>query len=202
MLESLDKVDWSKLHHAYGEASDVPVLIRRLLSHDEDEREIAFRDLHTNIWHQGTIWEASSFAVPFLQELLKSSETPDKLSVAHLLANLATGTHAYYGVLEKIEEQQTWRRILAEEGKILEEEVAREHVYEEATRKAISQEFSLLYPYLFCEEPAIRWRIAKMLGEYPEFAYETLPLLNKALSSENDNETKKAILNAITQLKK
>jgi hypothetical protein len=65
MLEGLNEINWSQLHHAYGEASDVPVLIRKLLSKDENERNEALDHLFGNIWHQGTIWEASSYAVPF-----------------------------------------------------------------------------------------------------------------------------------------
>jgi hypothetical protein len=65
MLESLDKIDWSKLNHAYGEASDIPALIRSLLSNDKKVRDGAMYELCGNILHQGTVYEASSYAVPF-----------------------------------------------------------------------------------------------------------------------------------------
>src|SRR6266498_4123599 len=91
MLEDLDTIDWSKLKHAYGEASDVPELIRHLLSEDRDARKKSIYELFGNIWHQGTVYEASSYAVPFLQELLRSPETPDKMLIADLLAELADG---------------------------------------------------------------------------------------------------------------
>lgn len=200
MLEDLNKINWLQLHHAYGEASDVPILIRSLLSQDKDEREKTLRELFGNIWHQGTIWEASSYAVPFLYELLKLPETPDKLSVAFLLANLATGTHSYYGVLENNKQEETWRRILAKEAKNLEDEVAKTIKHEEATRSAIRKEFNLLYPYLFCEEPVIRDSVAKAFGQYPEFKIETLPLLKNALASENDEYSKETMENSIKVL--
>ena len=41
MLEGLDEINWSQLHHAYGEANNVPQLIRKLLSKNERERNEA-----------------------------------------------------------------------------------------------------------------------------------------------------------------
>lgn len=70
MLEDLDGVDWASLEHAYGEAADVPDLLRALLSTDSEVREEAVYELFGNIWHQGTVYPASAAAVPFLYELL------------------------------------------------------------------------------------------------------------------------------------
>src|SRR5689334_942328 len=117
MLEGLDKINWSQLHHAYGKASDVPILIRKLLSQDQNERDEVLEDLFSNIWHQGTIWEASSYVIPFLWELIKSPETPDKLQIVFLLTSLAIGKHAYYGKLEDERTRQKWTGILAKSGK-------------------------------------------------------------------------------------
>ena len=50
------------LHHAYGPAEDVPNQLRALISHDEKQRDEALYALHGNIWHQGTIYEATSHA--------------------------------------------------------------------------------------------------------------------------------------------
>src|SRR5690349_20497174 len=71
MLEDLDRVDWSKLRHAYGEASAVPALIRALASPVSEYWEQALDDLRGCILHQGTVYEATLFAVPFLIELLE-----------------------------------------------------------------------------------------------------------------------------------
>ena len=62
MLEGLDKIDWSKLTHAYGAASDVPDLLRRLASGDGEERKAAIFAFHANIWHQGTVYEATEWS--------------------------------------------------------------------------------------------------------------------------------------------
>ena len=197
MLEGLDKINWSQLHHAYGEAGDVPQLIQKLLSKNDQERHEAISDLFQIIWHQGTVYEASSYAVPFLYELLKSPETPDKLPIAFLIANLATGRHGFYKRLEDDKEKERFQRICEEDGKILEEEVKNQQSFEDNVRNAIRKEFNLIYPYLFCQEPSVIDDIAEMFGEYPEFKKETLPLLKKALNFDSDDFARKTIENSI-----
>src|SRR5258705_12359972 len=93
MLEGLDEINWSLLEHAYGDASDVPILIRQLLSKDNAIVDKAVYELFGNIWHQGTVYEVSATAVPFLQEVFKSPEINDKTrkSLACLLASMADG---------------------------------------------------------------------------------------------------------------
>jgi hypothetical protein len=173
MLEELDKINWSKLHHAYGEASDVPVLIRQLLSKDNDVADEAIYELFGNIWHQGTVYEASAYAIPFLQELLKSSEIIEKTktSIACLLASMADG----YDV--------------------------KDGSYAVPTREAVAKEIRLLFPYLFNESTTVRESVASALSRYPKYSDETLPMLDKAFASERDDEVKEKITQAIELLK-
>ena len=63
--DELDRIPWAELTHAYGPASDVPALLRTVLRGGEDANE-AWNDLHGNIWHQGTVYEATASAIPFL----------------------------------------------------------------------------------------------------------------------------------------
>ena len=201
MLEGLDEINWSQLHHAYGEASDVPILIHQLLSSDKVVVDKAIYELFGNIWHQGTIYEASSYAVPFLYKLLKLSETPNKLMVAFLLASLATGKCHLHDELNEKDAMQ-WQKVYEKHGTTLEAEIVEQRKHEQNVRRAIEKDFSLLYPYLFCEESEIRNETAKAFGEYPQFKSETLPLLEKALASENDEYTKESIENSIKILSK
>ena len=97
MLEGIDKIEWSNLTHAYGAASDVPNLLRQLASSSGDDREHAMHELYGNIWHQGTIYEASVQAVPFLIQLLGSAVVEGKVEIFILLAHLARGT-SYHDV--------------------------------------------------------------------------------------------------------
>nr|GID90501.1 hypothetical protein Ade03nite_94250 [Actinoplanes derwentensis] len=91
MLEKLSQVPWARLGHAYGSASDVPDQIRALRSGDAAVREAARRALNGNIFHQGTRYEASAFAVPFLLELLADPVTPERADLLALLTSLAIG---------------------------------------------------------------------------------------------------------------
>ena len=92
MLEGLDAVLWSDLTHAYGTAGDVPELIRAVTSADESTRRKAWHSLYGNLWHQGTIYEATAHAVPFFIELAGSTSVTEREWVLGYLVNLAGGT--------------------------------------------------------------------------------------------------------------
>jgi hypothetical protein len=91
MLDDLDRIDWSQLSHAYGAATDVPELIHRLMDGSSEVRETALADLFSTIWHQGTVYDATSYAVPFLIELVTDTTLPDRSHVLYLLHAIAEG---------------------------------------------------------------------------------------------------------------
>jgi hypothetical protein len=91
LLSAIDKVPWSKLDHAYGPATDVPDLIHALLSPNSQVRSDAWLKLHGNIWHQGTIYEATAHTVPIFLELLRQPATPAKHEILVFLALLFAG---------------------------------------------------------------------------------------------------------------
>ena len=87
-LRGIDEIDWGRLHHAYGPATDVPDLLRAL--HDpqqasadilqtaelrqESVRESVIWTLWGNVYHQGSVWQASATTIPFLFNLLRCAE--------------------------------------------------------------------------------------------------------------------------------
>jgi hypothetical protein len=91
VLEGLDAVDWGRLTHAYGAATDVPAQIRALRSSVASERERALGELYGNIFHQGTRYDATAYAVPFLLEVLASPDCADRTGLLDLLAGIAVG---------------------------------------------------------------------------------------------------------------
>lgn len=104
MLEKLNEIDWSCLKHAYGSAERVPHEIMGLLSSDSDDREAALSDLWCGIYHQGTRYEATVPAIPFLFELLTMPELKVRHNVIELLACIAVGfpnDYLPYGLSEK-----------------------------------------------------------------------------------------------------
>lgn len=57
-LEGLKNTDWSRLHHAYGRATDTPEHLRALLGEDPNLRK-AMSHLWSAVIHQGTPWTAT-----------------------------------------------------------------------------------------------------------------------------------------------
>jgi|AGTN01.1.fsa_nt_gi hypothetical protein len=95
MLEGLDDINWKELQHAYGSASDVPELLRRLCVKSDDAKEGAQYQLFGNIWHQHTVYEATPYAVPFLIEIASLKSTPDRENVLCLIAAIADAHDSY-----------------------------------------------------------------------------------------------------------
>jgi len=91
VLEELDRVDWARLGHAYGPAVDVPDQIRALRSPEADVRRKARGKLYGNIFHQGTRYEATAYAVPFLLEILAAADSADRSDLIGLLTAVAVG---------------------------------------------------------------------------------------------------------------
>lgn len=67
-------------------------LIRSLVSSDPEARKQAHYDAFGNIWHQGTIYEATVEAVPFLVRIAVTAGVPGRGRVVELLAAIAAGT--------------------------------------------------------------------------------------------------------------
>jgi hypothetical protein len=101
MLVGLNDVPWAKIKHDYGPAVDVPDLIRALVSSDVEVRGTAWYDLHGNLWHQGTIYEATAYAVPFFLQLLKSEVVPNRHEILIYLARLFLG-RSYWDVHKQL----------------------------------------------------------------------------------------------------
>lgn len=200
MLEGLDRVDWKTLRHAYGSAADVPGLIRALLSEDPVERNAALHELFGNIYHQGTVYEASAYAVPCLMELLASPSTPDREAVACLLASIASGT-GYFEVHASDESSaDKWRQILGKDGRSLEGELERERVVKEAVRLEAVKALPMLVPFLSSDDAEVRMSIASAFAAYPDQRERYLPLLEAALADETDEELKEEIAKAVKRL--
>ncbi|MFE1960586.1 hypothetical protein [Streptomyces sp. NPDC059479] len=69
VFTDLDAQPWAELEHAYGSAEDVPALLRGLASEDEEEVSSALGELYGSIFHQGSVYEATARAVPYLAGL-------------------------------------------------------------------------------------------------------------------------------------
>ncbi|MFV5994001.1 hypothetical protein ACNPQM_16470 [Streptomyces sp. NPDC056231] len=85
----VDAQPWAELHHAYGSAADVPDCLRMLAGDDEDAASEALSELYGSILHQGSVYEATAHAVPYLARLAEAGHRTEDLLV--LLGGIAEG---------------------------------------------------------------------------------------------------------------
>lgn len=193
-LKGLEEGDWSAVTHAHGEATDVPALIRALVSPDSVDRRHACQDLFETIWHQGTVYDATVEAIPFLYNLLEEDGVHDKASVALLLAVIADGQPALSGCIEDPGQKELWDRILKEQGHSLEVELAHERDFHEELMRRIADRLHLLFSYLRHPEPDLRRSVVAAIGRFRDAAERASPLLEELLHSETDEHVREAFV--------
>lgn len=108
LLAGLDSVPWASLSHAYGEATDVPDLLRALVdpdgapapiraaADDKPIREHVIWTLYGNVFHQGTVWQVTPHVIPFLVEILADGPREAELQ-SFVLEYLRHLSHGYPG---------------------------------------------------------------------------------------------------------
>jgi hypothetical protein len=141
-LDGLDQVDWARFDHAYGPATDVPELLRELAG--DGEASHAFDRLFTSLNHQGSVYSATSAAIPFVIQILEDGR---RSGLVHFLGSVAEAEDASIG-LELGKGVSALSRLMASEDPQERESAARAlgavtgHKGEaiEALRQAIEQE--------------------------------------------------------------
>jgi hypothetical protein len=177
MLHGLDQVEWGRLRHAYGPAEDIPRLIRALASRLPDERRAAWRELYGNLWHQGTVYEATPHAVPFLIELAASDETHDRFEILSYLGTLADGSSyidRHKGVVKLSQVE-------------LAEQLETERKWVAQTRKAVKCGEALYLAALRADEHKICCAAGYVLSRFPEAGERYwIPLRMRYEEADND----------------
>lgn len=187
MADSLDEIDWSQIKHAYGSAEDLPGTLRKLRSEDPEERGEAYDELYGRIHHQGTRYEASAAAIPYLGELASDPTTPERYRVLRLFVALALGSeegHAVTGfdagvfrdaVSQALEEaDEGWREEWAEYGV--------GPAVDLACYDAGLAQVPRLRTLTHDSEPLTRELAAHALAWFPSEAQESLALFERHLS--------------------
>lgn len=111
-LAGLDEIDWANLQHAYGSAEDVPDMLKALRVHDDRALDQIDFTLSSDIFHQGSRYQATSYAVPFLYALLDTKDTHRREELLYYLVNIALG-HPSDFVPSGVDIAK-WRAIVAE----------------------------------------------------------------------------------------
>jgi hypothetical protein len=191
MLDGLDHIDWSQLSHAFGPATDVPARIRQLADGSSDVRERALAELLGTIWHQGTVYEATPYAVPFLIELATDPAIPDRSHVLALLHTVADGW------LDR-------QKYAVQPGKFVAVEAAERKAIErrrdQAAHAAVAEGLTALSDLLTDEEPEVRGWTASVLALLTGHAAEVAEKLLEVADREDDDACRSAIQFALAAL--
>ena len=210
-LAGLDDIDWSGLEHAYGEAEDVPDQLRALVSQDPDERAKTIDQLYGNIFHQGTRYQATAYAVPFLARLALEPGTFRRAELVDMLGSITVGYDEVYlpqgidpvaqraefeqlrsGREERMREYDAWVEAAADDGERERRQWRRDlYNYELEVRAAddhlsayaaVRAQVPALRALLAEDDAALRASVAYLLAWFPqEEAGESVAVLRDLL---------------------
>src|SRR5262245_10102626 len=187
MLDALDQIKWDQLSHAYGKATDVPNLLRALASDKKEVWDNALYQLYGNIWHQGTVYQATAYAVPFLIELLNEPAVVCKTEILALLQALASGS----SYLDAHQDMDWYHNEGKTEG--FKVEMRRELDWVRAAHVAVLEGTPGYLRLLSHSEPSVRAMVPYLLGNCAERMAEIEPALRRRVVTEDDAEVKASI---------
>ncbi|KAF5250250.1 hypothetical protein FANTH_4527 [Fusarium anthophilum] len=194
-LAGLDSIDWSQLSHAYGQADDVPSLLKDLQSTDPEVQKTAFNKCWSNIYHQGSRYSASVEAVPFLYALIDSPGTLDRESLLYLITSLAIG-HPDWAVPKGID-IQNWENSIAE--------IEKPEYRDRATQgfrayEAVERGLSSVIHCLDKDSASMRANAAHALAFFPRQSTTSRAALFNRLNEETNNNVSATIILSLAVL--
>ena len=192
MLDGLDAIDWASLSHAYGPADDVPQMIRDMASPDREVRQKAFFAAYGNIWHQGTVYQATAPAVPFLIELAVQPDLDDRHRLLELLFHLAHGS-SYLDVHQHL----TFVGTMLKEEPNFDADLDQELQWVQAASAAVAEGHSAYISLLYDDDAFVRRHAARMLTCCPDQRTEVLGPLIRIVESDEDQGTRATALYAV-----
>lgn len=101
MLEGIGDVNWPSFEHAYGPAVDVPDNLKALVSGDARAARAALQALGSSLLHQGSIYAATTAAVPFLAEIALEPSVSERIRVQVLVMLAAAANPYFFGEVER-----------------------------------------------------------------------------------------------------
>jgi tetratricopeptide (TPR) repeat protein len=200
LLAGIEAINWHDLQHAYGRADDVPDLLHLLLSDDETVRDDAWEHLYSNVWHQGTVYEASAYVVPFMLRMLMYDGPPGKADLLHFLTALAEGSSYLAAHAQAQDDQLSWRGILARQGRDFDAELQKELGWVEATNQAVGEGISLYFDLIDHEEAEIQHLSLALLSSLRGRNAEIVPRLQALLNTTRDLEMRTNVVHTLHNL--
>lgn len=176
------ELPWHTYQHAYGKASDVPDQILALLSPDKATRTKAFGDLYGNIYHQGSIYEATQHAVPFLIRIAGDDAAPDRADVLNLIADIGEGGswHHSHKDLSLLKDKASTPEFQSK--------MRAELSHAAAAHRAVITGIPVYVSLLSSSDPLIREAAAYTLSRFPRDATSAIPALIEQAQRDPDEE--------------
>lgn len=189
-LAGLDDVPWAELWTAHGRATGVPDDLRALLKGSGRRHGV----WATPVFHQGTRYEATAHAVPFLAKLVLDPDVPQRDEIVAFLVALAVGfddEHLPHGYdLVKLraaaaEAEPYYRaRYPDEPDKVADSVKWDPSLNYLAAYEAVRTMAGELRCLLADPDEQVRAAVACLLGWFPDDADQHVPVLLDLVSSE------------------
>ncbi len=93
---SLDDPRWGELRHAYGPATDVPEMLRRLARRPKRQPDgdplDPWEDLWSSLCHQSSLYTATYAAAPHIVEIAAGVPPPDRIDLCAFIGLISRPT--------------------------------------------------------------------------------------------------------------
>ena len=192
MFENLNTIPWGSYEHAYGSADDLPELLRAIASGDDDGS-----DLFGNIYHQGTVYSATSVAVPFLAEIIAANQHGPNLeaprTLLYLFALIAYGSgyqqvHHTLSIFENQDKDELAAALAREK-----EEVTDAHL-------AVCRQWPLIRKLMGSSDPRLRQTSLYVAGRLIGIGADAYPVLVERWEQEKDGVARAIALFGMSML--
>ncbi|GCE14570.1 hypothetical protein [Tengunoibacter tsumagoiensis] len=199
LQEQLNQIPWKSLRHAYGPAIDTPIHLLALLSEDQREREKALEHLWASICHQGSVYEASAAAAPFLTQILAQVPDEQKLPLLDLLDSLSGRYWAAGRDLVRLSMFDTAHQVWKSSGQFLHEDNS-DHTPEWVTHACVGDGIPVFLSLLQSTHMEIVRGTLILLSAFQELNQEIVPALMSFILVVEDPELKGLALRSLGDL--
>lgn len=212
LLDGLSEVDWSRLHHAYGPATDVPELLRALVDPNQATEQLkseAQRDRRTivqqvewnlwgNVFHQGTRWQVTAHVVPFLVEILVAGPQHQDLRCFLLsyLHHLAIG-YPEDDFPERFDPDSAFRQLegqVAPDGEPDYSDDVAPDLWTRDSYLAVEAAIERIAPLMGAADTSVAMEAIALIASFPRCKSSTLPILRDQLQKRSDQAAAHALV--------
>jgi tetratricopeptide (TPR) repeat protein len=197
VLAGIEAIPWHDIHHAYGPADDIPDQLRMLLSDDPEVQGDAWELLFSNICHQGDVWEATPYTIPFFLRMLAYEGPPPKMPILSMLITLVVGRSSFDQDFFSPEEKIKWQERLKKRGIDLETEINKVRKAVEAINQAACEGIPLYFDLLDHPDPEVRIAAFTLLGTLRGRSEQIVPRLQMLFGEISAADERRAVLSEL-----